>query len=130
MKKLLLINFSLMQKIGDKKNGNVEDATSFITCTELFFVFLEIEFILISLLPIKVSPYILGGIGIILWYYTNYVMRKSLRISIANFKISHLYKNLNTTTAKNYFILSLIFFFCNFFLFFAITVWTLQGYYK
>ena len=130
MKKLFLINFSLMEKIGDKKNGTVEDATSFITCTELFFAFLAIEFIVIALLPIKVSPYILGGVGVVIWYYTNYIMRKSLRGTITTLKIRQLYKELDSSVAKNYLILSVVLFFVNFFLFFAITVWTLEGYYK
>ena len=123
MKKIYLINFSLCEKIGDKKNGTVEDAASFITCTEFFFIFLSIEFIFISLLPVKISPYILGGIGIVTWYYTNYVMRKKLKDTIVNFKIRQLYRSLDKRVTRKYFILSII-------LFFAITVFTLQGYYK
>lgn len=130
MKKIFLINFSLMEKIGDKKNGTVEDATSFITCTELFFVFLSIVFIVISFLPMKVNPYVLGGLGIIIWYYTNYVMRKNLSVAVTDLKIPQLYKSLDSRVAKRYLILSIVLFFANFLLFFAITVWTLQGYYK
>ncbi len=130
MKKVYLINYSLMEKIGDKKNGTIDDAASFIICTELFFVFLSVEFIIISLLPIKVSPYVLGGIGVLIWYYTNYVMRKKLKQSIIALKIQQEYKRLNRKIANRYLLLSILIFFVNFFLFFAITVWTLQGYYK
>lgn len=119
-----------MEKIGDKKNGTVEDATSFITCTELFFVFLSIVFIVISFLPMKVNSYVLGGLGIIIWYYTNYVMRKNLSVAVTDLKIPQLYKSLDSRVAKRYLILSIVLFFANFLLFFAITVWTLQGYYK
>lgn len=130
MKKLYLINFSLMEKIGDKKNGTVEDATSFITCTEIFFALLAIEFIIIAIIPVKVSPYFLGGVSIAIWFFTNYMLRKSLKTKIVQSGIRQQFKQLPKTTAKTYLGLSILLFFMNFFLFFAITVWTLGGYYK
>ena len=63
---------------------------------------------------------------IVIWYYTNYVMRKNLSVAVTDLKIPQLYKSLDSRVAKRYLILSIVLFFVNFLLFFAITVWTLQ----
>ncbi len=94
-----------MGKLGDKQKGTIEDAAAFLTCTELFFVLLSIEFIIIYFIPVKVSPYVLGGIALAVWYYTNYVMRNRLKAMITGMKIRQQYVSLDRSVAKNYLIL-------------------------
>lgn len=130
MKKIYLINFSLMERIADKKNGTVEDATAFITGVERFFILLIIEFAVIRILPFRVNNYIMfGAIGII-WYYTHYVLRKSLGKKISALGIRKMYKDLDESKQKWFLILSILLFFATFFIFFAASVWMIGGYDK
>lgn len=129
MKKIYLINFSLMEKIADKKNGiTTEDATAYITGVELFFIFLIGEFFIMRILPFKVSNVIMFGTMAVIWYYTHYVLRKSLKKTITDVGIRKMYKELDKSKQKGYLLLSILIFFAVFFIFFAASVWTIGGY--
>jgi hypothetical protein len=131
MNKIYLINFSLMEKIADKKNGiTTEDATAFITGVEWFFVGLMIEFFLMWAIPYKFNKFIVFGVMTVIWYYTHYMLRKSLRVVIKDRGIRGLYKNLKSKTQKTYLALSIVMFFLIFFIFFAVAVITIGGYNK
>jgi 4-hydroxybenzoate polyprenyltransferase len=131
MNKIYLINFSLMEKIADKKNGiTTEDATAFITGVEWFFVGLMVEFILMRLIPIKFDKFIVFGVMAVIWYYTHYMLRKSLGILIKERGIRALYKKLGSRTQKIYLALSIVMFFLIFFIFFIVGVLTIYNYDK
>lgn len=131
MKKILLINYSLMEKIADKKNGiTTEDATAYITGVELFFILLIFEFFIISVLPFEVSNYLMFGAMAIIWFYTHYILRKSLKIKISNIGIKMEYKQLTNQRQWSYLLLSILIFFLVFFIFFTASVWTIGGYDK
>lgn len=129
MKKIYVINFSLMERIADKRNGvTTEDATAFILSVEIFFVALIAEFILIRILPFRVPNYMMFGVMAIIWYYTHYVLRKTLRRTIEDLGIREIYRQLGKATQKNYLLLSIAIFFIVFFIFFATSVWAIGGY--
>jgi succinate dehydrogenase hydrophobic anchor subunit len=131
MKKIYLINFSLMERIADKKNGiTTEDATAYITGVELFFVFLVIEFLIMSLLPFQVSNYLMFGVMALIWYYTHYVLRKSIGTKLHQMGLRKLYKDLSKSKQTTYLVLSILVFFIVFLFFFAASVWTIGGYDK
>lgn len=111
MKRIYLINFSLMEKIADKKNGiTTEDATAYVTGVELFFIYLIAEFFIIRVLPFKVSNVIMFGTMGVIWYYTHYVLRKSLKKLITDAGIRKMYKELDKSKQKNYLLLSILIF--------------------
>ncbi len=131
MKKIYLINFSLMERIADKKNGiTTEDATAYIVSVEIFFIVLIAEFILMRVLPFKISNYIMFGGMAIIWYYTHYVLRKSLKSKIADIEIRNMYRQLGKSKQQSYLLLSILLFFVVFFIFFAASVWAIGGYDK
>lgn len=131
MKKIFLINYSLMEKIADKKNGiTTEDATAYITGVELFFICLMAEFFIMRMLPFKVSNVIMFGMMAGIWYYTHYVLRKTLKKAITDTGIRKMYKELDKSKQKSYLLLSILIFFLVFFIFFAGGVWAIGGYDK
>jgi hypothetical protein len=131
MKKIYLINFSLMEKMADKKNGvTTEDATAFIVSIEIFFVSLIAEFILIRVFPFRIANYIMFGAMAIIWYFTHYVLRKKLRRTIEDIRIRDTYRKLGKVKKTNYLLLSISIFFIVFFIFFAACVWAIGGYDK
>lgn len=120
-----------MEKIADKKNGiTTEDATAYITGVELFFICLIAEFFIIRVLPFKVSNVIMFGMMAGIWYYTHYVLRKTLKKVITNSGIRKMYKELDKSKQKSYLLLSILIFFLVFFIFFAASVWAIGGYDK
>jgi hypothetical protein len=129
--KIYLVNFSLMEKIADKKNGvTTEDATAFITGVECFFIGLMIEFFLMWVIPYKFNKFIVFGVMAAIWYYTHYMLKKSLGTIIKDRGIRNQYKNLASKTQKSYLALSIVMFFLIFFIFFAVAVITIGGYDK
>lgn len=131
MKKIYLINFSLMEKIADKKNGiTTEDAAAYLTGVEIFFISLIGEFFIMMILPFKISNAIMFGVMAVIWYYTHYILRKSLRKIITDLGIRKIYKDLDRSKQKSYLLLSILIFFIVFFVFFAASVWTIGGYDK
>lgn len=127
MRKIFLINFSLMEKIADKKNGiTAEEATAYITGVEMFFIGLIAEFLIVKILPFKVPNIILFGVMAVIWYYTHYILRKSLKKIIVNAGIRKVYGTLSKSKQKNYLMLSILLFF----VFFAAGVMTIGGYDK
>lgn len=120
-----------MEKIADKKNGiTTEDATAYITGVELFFIFLMIEFAVMRILPFKLNDFIVYGTMAVIWYYTHYILRKSLKKTIADLGIRKVYKELDKSKQKSYLVLSILIFFALFFIFFAIGVLTIYNYDK
>lgn len=120
-----------MEKLADKKNGiTTEDATAFITSVEIFFISLIIEFFLMKILPFKVSNIVMFGIMGIIWYFTHYVLRKSLKGRITVTGVRAKYKELDNAKRKSYLIVSILIFFAVFFIFFAASVWAIGGYDK
>lgn len=131
MKKIYLINFSLMEKIADKKNGiTTEDATAFILSVEAFFILLVGEFILMRVFPFKISNYIMFGAMALIWYYSHYVLRKKIKDAIVNSDIREGYRKLDKSEKKKYLLLSILIFFGLFLFFFAASVWAIGGYDK
>lgn len=120
-----------MEKLADKKNGiTTEDATAFITCVEIFFISLIIEFFIMKILPFKISNVVMFAIMGIIWYYTHYVLRKSLKGTITGIGIRAKYKELDKAKRKSYLVVSILIFFAVFFVFFAASVWAIGGYDK
>ena len=131
MKTLYLINFSLMEKIADKKNGiTTEDAAAYITGVEIFFICLMGEFVLMRILPFKLNNIVVYGTMAIVWYFTHYVLRKSLKKTITDLGIRKIYKELDKSKQKSYLILSILIFFAIFFTFFTIGALTIYNYDK
>lgn len=131
MKKIYLINFSLMEKIADKKNGiTTEDATAYVTGVEIFFVCLIAEFFIMRILPFRISNVIMFSVIAIIWYYTHYILRKSLKKTITDAGIRKDYKDLDRSKQKSYLLFSILIFFLIFFVFFAASVWAIGGYDK
>lgn len=131
MKKIYLINFSLMEKIADKKNGiTTEDATAFISGVELFFIFLIGEFFIMRILPFQVSNVIMFSTMAVIWFYTHYVLRNSLKKTITDVGIRKMYKELDKSKQRGYLLLSILIFFAVIFIFFVASVWTIGGYDK
>jgi hypothetical protein len=131
MKRIYLINFSLCEKIADKKNGiTTEDAAAYITCVEIFFTSLIAEFLVMRILPFKLNDFLVYGTMAIVWYFTHYILRKSLRKKITDLGIRKMYKQLDKSEQKNYLILSILIFFAAFFIFFIAAVWMIGGYNK
>jgi succinate dehydrogenase hydrophobic anchor subunit len=120
-----------MEKIADKKNGiTTEDAAAYLTGVEIFFIALIGEFFIMKVLPFKISNVIMFGAMAVIWYYTHYILRKSLRKIITDLGIRRMYKDLNRSRQKSYLLLSILIFFIVFFIFFAASVWTIGGYDK
>ena len=120
-----------MEKIADKKNGIItEDAAAYITGVEVFFIFLMVEFFLMRILPFKINNIVVYGTMAIVWYFTHYVLRKSLKKTITDLGIRKMYKELNKSKQKNYLILSILIFFWIFFAFFIIGALTIYNYNK
>ncbi|MCG2614724.1 hypothetical protein LZZ85_10550 [Terrimonas sp. NA20] len=131
MRKIFLINFSLMERIADKKNGiTTEDAAGFLTGVELFFLALVGEFIIIRLLPISVSLWFLLGVMMVLWYITHYRMRKTFRKRYLELDIRKDYKGLSPGRKRRYLMLSILIFLGIFLFFFAMSVMLIGGYLK
>ena len=131
MKKIYLINFSLMEKIADKKNGiTTENAAAFITGVELFFIYLMIEFVIMKFLPFKLKGFIVYGAMAVIWYYTHHSLRKSLTKKITSLGIRKTYKELSRSKQKSYLILSILIFFAVFFIFLATGALTIYNYNK
>lgn len=129
MKKIFLINYSLMEKIADKKNGvTTEDASAYITGVELFFLLQIVEFLIIRLLPFKISLPVILAVMSILWYFTHYSMRKVYRKRIIELKIRNIYKGLNKSKRRKYFWASILLFFLNFLVFFIAGAILIGGY--
>lgn len=120
-----------MEKIANKKNGiTTEDATAFFTGVEIFFICLIAEFFIIRILPFRVSNVIMFGAMAVIWYYTHYILRKSLKKTIIDAEIRKEYKGLNRSKQKSYLVLSILIFFLVFLVFFAASVWAIGGYDK
>lgn len=131
MKKIYLLNFSLMEKIADKKNGiTTEDATSFVTCVEIFYLLLMAEFTIMRILPFKVKDYVMYTILVLIGLYTHFVLRKVLKKIIVDLGIRKTYKSLDKSQQKRNLALSVLIFFGMFFIFFIVCVWAIGGYYK
>jgi len=131
MRKIFLVNFSLMDKIADKRNGvTTEDASAFITGVELFFLLQIVEFLIIRLLPFKVSLQVLLGAMAIIWYFTHYTMRKVYRKRIIELKIRNIYNGLNKSKRRKYFWASIFLFYMTIFVFFVMSVILIGGYIK
>jgi hypothetical protein len=131
MKKIFLINFALMEKIADKKNGiTTEDATAFIIGIEMFFVCLIVEFSIMRILPFRISNAIMFGTMAVIWYYTHYILRKSLKKTITDAGTKREYKELDRLKQRRFLTLSIVIFFLVFVIFFAASVWAIGGYDK
>jgi hypothetical protein len=70
------------------------------------------------------------GIMAGIWYYTHYVLRKSLKKIIIEAGTREKYKEVEQSKRKSYLLLSILIFFLVFFVFFAASVWTIGGYDK
>lgn len=131
MKKLYLINFSLMEKIADKKNGvTAEDATAYITSVEIFFLCLIVEFFIMKILPFRIPNVVMFGVMAIIWFYTHYILRKSLGKKLTESGVRSMYKQLEKSKQKTYLVFSILIFFIVFIIFFAGSVWAIGGYDK
>ena len=119
-----------MAKLADKKRMTIEGATSFITSFEIFFVLIMIEFVIIRILPFRISNYVLFGAMITIWYYTNYIMRKSLTKAITDTGIKKEYQLMSKSAQRNYLILSIILFYTVIVALVAIGAITIGGYDK
>lgn len=120
-----------MEKIADKKNGiTTEDAAAYLTGVEVFFVCLMTEFIVLKFLPFRVSNFIIYGIMAIIWYYTHYILRKILARKMIETEVRKIYKMLIKSQKRTYLILSILFFFVLFFIFFATGFLTIYNYNK
>jgi len=120
-----------MEKIADKKNGiTTEDAAAFLTGVEIFFISLIGEFFIMWVFPFKISNVMMFGTIAVIWYYTHYVMRNSLKKKIIEAGIREDYKELEKSNQKHYLLLSIVIFFLVFFVFFAASVWMIGGYDK
>jgi|GEM_PF-3281888 len=120
MRKIFMINFSLMEKIADKKNGiTTEDAAAFMTGVELFFLLLIAEFAIVRILPFKVDLWLILILAAIIWYFTHYQLRSIYRKRMVEMKIVKDYKLLSSGERRRYLILSIAIFFGVFLFFFS-----------
>jgi hypothetical protein len=119
-----------MEKLADKKRMTTEEAASYIMSVEFLFLLLMVEFIIMRLLPFKISNYVMYGAMIVIYGFTNFVVRKSMTRSMLQSGIRKEYKLLDRSVRRNYLILSVFLFFIVFFVFFAAGVLTIGDYDK
>lgn len=119
-----------MRKIGDLNKGTFESHTAYLTSVELFFLGLSGFFVVLKLLPIRISPFVFGILVVAIWYYSMYFLRKKLMHYAISLKMADRFKMLEKGEITQNRSLSVVIFCFAFGLFCFLGVILIGGYYK
>jgi hypothetical protein len=122
MKKIILYNYRLSVYFSRGRKNLVKNGTWFLFSSELFYLFVSLTMIILSVIPIKVSAWGLLFILILISYVTFFYLKPGILM-----KINEIERTKNNSINGSC-LIGLLLYFGSVFLFLIIGILTFEGY--